>query len=172
MATINTLPPEILFEILCHLPPPTVKNARLTNRAFNSILAKRTFEVLVSFLDPSVAQRTLCSISRDPQHRRRRQSIWSPRCSVPKSLPIDDAFLMALWAGLRGDSWAVERGLDKVKLDVDEWQSGVGRDDITEEVLREALFRYALYLSYVCEYEREKDSPQAWVFDALCKSGR
>lgn len=171
---MDTLPPEILLQILHHLPPPAVKHARLTSRTFNAILAKRTFERLVSFLDPDVAQRTLAAISRDPQRRRRRPSIWSPHCSVPKNLPIDEAFLMALWAGLRGDSWAVERaGLDGgSRLDVDGWQSGVGRDDIAEEELREALFRYALYLSYVDESESGKDAPQAWVFDALCKAGR
>ncbi|KAF4458232.1 hypothetical protein FALBO_15033 [Fusarium albosuccineum] len=172
MTTINTLPPEILLQILHHLPNPAIKQARLTSRTFNAILAKRTFEVLVSFLDPSVAQHTLTTVSRDPQRRRRRPSIWSPRCSVPKNLPIDEAFLMALWAGLRGDSWAVERRLNGGKLDVDGWQSGVGRDDITEDELRDALFRYALYLSYMSEAEREQDTPQAWVFDALCKPGR
>lgn len=169
---MDTLPPEILLQILHHLPSPAVKHARLTSRTFNAILAKRTFEKLVSFLDPDVAQRTLSTISRDPQRRRRRPSIWSPCCSVPKNLPIDEAFLMALWAGLRGDSWAVERGLDGDKLDIDEWQNGVGRDDIAEDNLREALFRYALYLSYMDESESEKDAPQAWVFDALCKAGR
>ncbi|KAM5352473.1 hypothetical protein ACJ41O_005196 [Fusarium nematophilum] len=166
------LPPEILLQILHHLPPRAVKQARLTSRTFNTILAKRNFAVLVSFLDPSVAQCTLAAISRDPQRRRRRPSIWSPRCSVPKNLPIDEAFLMALWAGLRGDSWAVERGPGEDKLDIDGWQNGVGREDIAEEELREALFRYALYLSYIDETERGKESPQAWVFDALCKSGR
>ncbi|KAJ3463101.1 hypothetical protein MRS44_007887 [Fusarium solani] len=108
VTTMDTLPPEILLQILHHLPSPAVKHARLTSRTFNAILAKRTFEKLVSFLDPDVAQRTLATISRDPQRRRRRPSIWSPCCSVPKNLPIDEAFLMALWAGLRGDSWAVE----------------------------------------------------------------
>ncbi|KAM0420843.1 hypothetical protein ACHAPT_011373 [Fusarium lateritium] len=169
---MDTLPPEILLQILHHLPSPAVKHARLTSRTFNAILAKRTFEKLVSFLDPAVAQRTLSTISRDPQRRRRRPSIWSPCCSVPKNLPIDEAFLMALWAGLRGDSWAVERGLEEDKLNVDDWQEGVGRDDIAEQELREALFRYTLYLSYMDESESENGTPQAWVFDALCKSGR
>ncbi|EEU45518.1 uncharacterized protein NECHADRAFT_80505 [Fusarium vanettenii 77-13-4] len=161
---MDTLPPEILLQILHHLPSPAVKHTRLTSRTFNAILAKRTFEKLVSFLDPDVAQRTLSTISRDPQRRRRRPSIWSPCCSVPKNLPIDEAFLMALWAGLRGDSWAVERGLDGDKLDIDEWQNGVGRDDIAEDNLREALFRYALYLSYMDESEINGNGNGAIVF--------
>ncbi|KAM0552511.1 hypothetical protein ACHAPJ_007839 [Fusarium lateritium] len=168
---MDTLPTEILYQILDHLPVPAVKQVRLTSRTFNSILAKRTFEALVSFLDPVVAQSTLLIISRDPERRRRRPSIWSPRCSVPANLPIDDAFLMALWAGLRGESWAVEMGANRDKLDVNSLQTGIGRK-IGEEELREAQFRYALYLSYVSECEKEQDVPQAWVFNCLCKTGR
>ncbi|KAF4972169.1 hypothetical protein FSARC_1199 [Fusarium sarcochroum] len=168
---MDTLPAEILYHILDYLPSSAVKQARLTSRTFNSILTKRTFEVLVSFLDPAVAQSTLLAISRDPERRRRRPSIWSPRCSVPSDLPIDDAFLMALWAGLRGESWAVEMDGNRDTLDVNSLQNGVGRK-IREEDLREAQFRYALYLSYMSECEKEQDVPQAWVFNCLCKTGR
>ncbi|KAK2129643.1 hypothetical protein NOF04DRAFT_1369060 [Fusarium oxysporum II5] len=146
---------------------PAIKQVRLTSRIFNTILAKRTFEVLVSFLDPVVAQDTLITIARDPERRRRRPSIWSPRCSVPQNLHVDESFLMALWAGLRGQSWAVEMGANGVKLDIDNWQIGVGIS-IRKEELREVLFRYALYLSYMSECENEEDVPQAWVFNAIC----
>ncbi|KAM0344660.1 hypothetical protein ACHAPU_007255 [Fusarium lateritium] len=163
---MDTLPTEILIQILDNIPPPASKQARLTSRAFNAILSKRTFGVLVSFLDPAVAQNTLLAIARDPERRRRRPSIWSPRCSVPQKLPIDESFLMALWVGLRGDSWAAG------ELDVCTWQKGVGKD-ISQDHLREALFRYALYLTYVSECEEEQDVPQAWVLNALCgKAGR
>ncbi|RGP81716.1 hypothetical protein FLONG3_203 [Fusarium longipes] len=164
---MNTLPTEILIQILDNLPSPAVKQARLTSRTFNSILAKRTFEVLVSFLDPEVAQSTLVTIARDPVRRRRRPSIWSPRCSVPQNLPVDDSFLMALWAGLRGESWVVEKSSNGDTLDVSRWQNGVGKD-VNEEELRGALFRYALYLSYMSECEEEQDIPQAWVLNLMC----
>ncbi|KAF5020145.1 hypothetical protein F66182_7837 [Fusarium sp. NRRL 66182] len=164
---MDTLPPEILIQILDNIPSPAVKEARLTSRTFNAILSKRTFEVLVSFLDPAVAQSTLTAIAQDPQHRRRRPSIWSPSCIAPPSLPVDEAFLMALWAGLRGNSRAIGMGGNGDKLDVGGWQNGVGRPDVTEEELRLVLFRYALYLSYVNEYE-EGHVPHAWVFKALC----
>jgi hypothetical protein len=165
--TMETLPTEIIIQILDNLQAPAIKQVRLTSRIFNTILAKRTFEVLVSFLDPVVAQDTLITIARDPERRRRRPSIWSPRCSVPQNLPVDESFLMALWAGLRGQSWAVEMGVNGVKLDVDKWQIGVGRS-ISKEELRGVLFRYALYLSYTSECENEQDAPQAWVFSTMC----
>lgn len=165
--TMETLATEIVIQILDNLQAPAIKQVRLTSRFFNTILAKRTFEVLVSFLDPVVAQDTLMRIARDPERRRQRPSIWSPRCSVPQNLHIDESFLMALWAGLRGQSWVVEMGADGVKLDIDNWQIGVGRS-IRKEELREVLFRYALYLSYMSECENEQDVPQAWVFNAIC----
>ncbi|KAF4439828.1 hypothetical protein F53441_12451 [Fusarium austroafricanum] len=164
---MNTLPTEILIQILDNIPSPDAKQARLTSRTFNTILARRTFEVLVSFLDPTVAQNTILATARDPERRRRRPSIWSPRCSVPPNLPVEETFLMALWAGLRGESWAVEMGENGDKLDIDNWQSGVGRN-ASEEELREVLFRYALYLSYMSECENEQDTPQAWVLNAMC----
>lgn len=74
---------------------------------------------------------------------------------------------MALWAGLRGDSWIVESGVKGRNLDVSGWQNGVGKD-MSEEELRAVLFRYALYLSYVSECEKEEDIPQAWVLNLMC----
>ncbi|RGP61905.1 hypothetical protein FSPOR_9668 [Fusarium sporotrichioides] len=162
---MDTLPTEIVIQILDNLPFPAIKQARLTSRTFNSILAKRIFEVLVSFLDPEVAQNTLLTIAQDPVRRRRRPSIWSPRCSVPQNLPVDDSFLMALWVGLRGDSWVA--GVEGDKLDVSRWQNGVGKD-MNEDELRGVMFRYALYLSYLSNCEREQDIPQAWVLNLMC----
>ncbi|KAH7193489.1 uncharacterized protein B0J16DRAFT_80482 [Fusarium flagelliforme] len=169
---MDTLPTEIVIQILDNLPSSAVKQARLTSRTFNAILAKRTFEVLVSFLDPEVAQNTIVDVARDPMRRRRRPSIWSPRCSVPRNLHVDDSFLMAMWAGLRGDSWAVETGGKGDKLSVGEWQKGVEKD-MSEDELRGVLFRYALYLSYMSECEKEQDIPQAWVLNFMCgRTGR
>jgi hypothetical protein len=74
---------------------------------------------------------------------------------------------MALWAGLRGDSWVVEKSAKEDKLDVGGWQNGVGKD-MNEDELRGVLFRYALYLSYVSECEKEQDIPQAWVLNLMC----
>ncbi|KAM0239725.1 hypothetical protein ACHAPO_002696 [Fusarium lateritium] len=162
---MDTLPTEIVIQILDNLPTPAIKQARLTSRTFNSILAKRTFEVLVSFLDPEVAQDTIVAVAQDPVRRHRRPSIWSPRCSVPRNLPVDSSFLMALWVGLRGDSWVA--CVEGDKLDVGKWKNGVGKD-MSEDELRGVLFRYALYLSYMSECEKEQDIPQAWVLNLMC----
>ncbi|KAH7262072.1 hypothetical protein BKA59DRAFT_11959 [Fusarium tricinctum] len=168
---MDTLPTEILIQILDSIPSSASKQARLTSRAFNAILSKRTFEVLISFLNPEFAQNTVLAIARDPQLRLRRSSIWSPRCSVPQKLPVDESFLMALWVGLHGTSWAAERAAHGEKLDVCMWQNTVGRD-ISEDQLRETLFRYALYLSYVNECGEEQDVAQAWLSNALCGKAR
>lgn len=42
--------------------------------------------------------------------------------------------------------------------------SWLGRRDMTEEALRQAMFRYALYLSYL--YDGEGEAPQLWVLNA------
>lgn len=73
---------------------------------------------------------------------------------------------MALWVGLRGSSWDCERGDVGDRLNVRDWQSGVGRYDISEDDLRDALFRYALYLSYVSDSEM----PQRLVRNALSRA--
>jgi hypothetical protein len=49
-------------------------------------------------------------------------------------------------------------------LTVDKLSEGLGRQDITEESLRAAMFRYALYLSY--SYRGAGQAPSLWVFDA------
>ncbi|KAL9563848.1 hypothetical protein ACKAV7_012020 [Fusarium commune] len=115
---MDALPKEILIQILENLPSSALKQARLTSRTFNNILAKHTFKVLVSFLDSKVAQSTLLAVAYNPERRWKQPSIWSPRCSVPQNLRINETFLMALWAGLRGDSWIVETGTDRKKLDI------------------------------------------------------
>ncbi|CAM1500718.1 Fc.00g098800.m01.CDS01 [Cosmosporella sp. VM-42] len=172
---MDTLPPEIFIHVLDYLPPSTCKAARLTSRCFNDTISKKLFSVLVSFIDPLVAKETLNEISRDLS--RRPKSIWSPNCLVPASLPIPEGYLMALWAGLRGSSWRVvdvnentedlsdDAGSEELSLTVERLQKGLNRSDLTEEVLREALFRYSLYLSYV--REEEKNAPYMQVLGAL-----
>ncbi|KAJ6440380.1 F-box-like domain-containing protein [Purpureocillium lavendulum] len=44
------------------------------------------------------------------------------------------------------------------------------REDITEDTLRQAMFRYALYLSY--NYDGAGEAPQLWVCDATMWVGR
>ncbi|KAF7540386.1 hypothetical protein G7Z17_g12207 [Cylindrodendrum hubeiense] len=161
---MDKLPSEILVEILHHLPISSCKTARLTSRAFNSVLSKRTFSVLTSFIDLRTAEATLVSLSQDLTRRRR--SIWSPRCSVPVGLPIIESFLLALWAGLCGGPWVPSQAPgESRRLTVAALQGGLGRADITEGILREMLFRYALYMSYLCP--DDKVTPHAWVFDFL-----
>lgn len=51
------------------------------------------------------------------------------------------------------------------------WTLVVGRmvgKDMGEDELRGVLFRYALYLSYISECEKEQDIPQAWVLNLMC----
>lgn len=161
---MDKLPSELFVEILHHLPIPTCKTARLTSRTFNSILSKRTFGVLVSFVDPNTAESTLTSLSQDLTRRRR--SIWSPRCAVPEGLPLTEPFLLALWAGVRGEPWVPSRAPGSARrLTLTALQTGLDRADMTEAVLRQALFRYALYLSYLCA--DDKVIPHTWVFDFL-----
>ncbi|KAH7149352.1 hypothetical protein B0J13DRAFT_621229 [Dactylonectria estremocensis] len=161
---MDRLPSELVVEILYCIPISSCKTARLTSRSFNAILSKRTFGILISFVDPLAAEATLTSLSRDLTRRRR--SIWSPRCNVPEGLPIIEPFLLALWAGLRGEPWLPSRySITGRRLTVAALQKGLGRADMTETVLQEAMFRYALYLSYLCP--DDSPTPHAWVFDFL-----
>lgn len=202
---MDILPFEVLSDVLEHLPRPSQKAARLTSRRFNAALSKPSFQVLASFIDPTVAVATIEVVAADLRLRPR--SIWSPRCLVPAGLPIPESFLLAMHVALKGDSWtgaalsrrdssSSTRSAWSSSSSTDgslEWDAGcsdasgdssddyqsedgdagritvhslgqaVGRRDITEDVLRQAMFRYALYMSYV--YEGEGKAPQLWVFN-------
>ncbi|PHH85843.1 hypothetical protein CDD83_11101 [Cordyceps sp. RAO-2017] len=181
---MDKLPAEVVYEILRHVPPSCRKAARLASRRFSAVLAKQSFPLLPAFLDADVAQSilelTLAEMSPRPH------SVWSPRCSVPDKLPLPQSFLLALYVALAGHSWwpttghAKSTGSDEESGDENDVGSerkepdGVGitvqrlgkrlaREDVTEEGLRRAMFRYALYLSY--HYDGKGEAPQLWVFD-------
>ena len=46
----------------------------------------------------------------------------------------------------------------------------IGRDDITEDIIRQALFRYSLYMSYL--YKGQGEAPQLWVLNPRCWAER
>lgn len=185
---MDSLPFELVSQILTLLPPTDYKSARLTCHAFNDALAKPTFSTLASFVDPATAQTTLETIAADLN--RRPKAIWSPGCSVPKGLPVPESFLFAMHVALRGTpcpspassrassissasgaSWSDAEDSDDTMSVADgesvtAWNFGrsIGMDDLTEDLLRQAMFRYALYLSYV--YGGEGEAPQLWVMNA------
>ncbi|PTB57063.1 hypothetical protein M431DRAFT_80293 [Trichoderma harzianum CBS 226.95] len=156
---MNSLPFELVSQILTNLPPSSYKSARLTCQAFNAALAKPTFTTLATFIDPNTAQQTIEKLAADLN--RRPKAIWSPGCSVPRGLPVPESFLFAMHVALRGTPDVVSEA-DSVTA----WNFGstVGMDDVTEETLRQALFRYSLYLSYI--YDGEGEAPQLWVMNS------
>lgn len=99
---MEKLPPELVHQILHHLPPSSRKSARLASRRFSAVLARRVFSLLPSFMDPAAALDTLESTVADLPTRSR--SIWSPRCSVPDQLPVAQSFLLAMHVALAGHS--------------------------------------------------------------------
>ncbi|KJZ68712.1 hypothetical protein HIM_11890 [Hirsutella minnesotensis 3608] len=179
---MDNLPVELLHEILRHLPSSCLKNARLASRRFNAVLAKQAFPQLASFIDKDAALATLEATVAELSRRRR--SIWSPRCSVPDNLPLAPSFLLAMHVALAGQSWRpTETAInsDSESSEDDESDCGyrrlshraitaqdlcrqLGRLDVTEDMLRGAMFRYALYLSYL--YKGEGEAPQLWVVDS------
>lgn len=60
------------------------------------------------------------------------------------------------------DSEDSEGGVEELAA----WNFGrtIGMDDLTEDLLRQAMFRYALYLSYV--YTGKGEAPQLWVMNS------
>ncbi|KAL7963807.1 hypothetical protein V8C34DRAFT_7118 [Trichoderma compactum] len=178
---MNSLPLELVSQILTNLPPSSYKSARLTCQAFNAALAKPTFAALASFIDPAVAQQTIEKLAADLN--RRPKAIWSPSCSVPRGLPVPESFLFAMHVALRGtpcpgpatsrassasSAWSDGEDSDVVSeadgVTACNFGSTVGMDQVTEETLRQALFRYSLYLSYI--YDGEGEAPQLWVMNS------
>lgn len=182
--TMDTLPVELFTEILAYLPPASCKAARLTSRQFNAVLAAPTFGRLRTFLDPDAAMAALNGTLHDLAGRPR--AMWSPCCSVPDGLPLPRSFLRAVEAALGGGAWMRSRrrlvpGDSPDESSSDESERGslseeeedvsavvvlrrLGRPEVDEQTLRQALFRYALYKSYV--YEGEGEAPQLWVLNS------
>lgn len=181
---MNSLPPEMVLEILSHLPPSYHPTARLTSRLFNALLSPTTFPRLASFLDPAIAASLLDEGVREARARNV-MSVWSPWCSVPRELPIPKSFLLAMYLALRsrqwvqgtasgsGESWESDSAISGMgdeetdapdeELTAKKMADMLGRHDLREDVVRGAMFRYALYLSYI--YGGEGQPPSLWVFD-------
>lgn len=190
---MDTLPVEIFTEILGYLAPASCKDARLTSRQFNAVLAAPTFGRLRAFLDPDAAMDVLRGTLHNLPARPR--AMWSPHCSVPETLPLPRSFLHAMYTALAGrrrprtraapsrpelvDSSSDESGSEESETelrleDEDEEEDGdmsvavmlqrLGRPEVSEQMLRQALFRYALYKSYV--YDGEGEAPQLWVMNS------
>lgn len=148
---MDSLPSELVTQVLEFLPPSSLKNARLTCRCFNSIIPSSDFTLLASFLDPAVAVSTIEAAASDLTRRPR--SIWSPRCSVPDHLEIPESFLVALRIGLLG----IKRTSGDEVLTLEK----LGKKELSEDLVRQAMFRWVLYLSYTCETESQ--GAHMWV---------
>ncbi|KAH6610056.1 hypothetical protein Trco_000076 [Trichoderma cornu-damae] len=158
---MDSLPFELVSHILSNLPPADYKSARLTCRAFNDALAKPTFNTLATFIDPAFAQQTMERTAADLS--RRPKSIWSPGCSVPAGLPVPQSFLFAMHVALRGTPCPGAASSRDSSFTAGNFGRSIGMDDLTEDLLRQAMFRYALYLSYT--YGGEGEAPQLWVMN-------
>ncbi|KAG6216706.1 hypothetical protein E4U50_005215 [Claviceps purpurea] len=191
---MNSLPSELLLQILSYLPPSSYPPVRLTSRLLNALLSPLAFPSLPAFLDPDSAQHLLAKSLREARARNV-TTVWSPLCCVPARLPIPRSFLLALYLALRGQQWVEGDRAHKMGEETEEkalrWESDsaiggmgfegesedeedeemtveklaevTGREDLRVEVVREAMFRYALYLSYV--YGGMGEAPSLWVFD-------
>ena len=170
---MDTLPTELVAQILDHIPRESWPSSRLTSRRFHAVLGRKAFEALPAFLDAETAERMLESAA--SQARVRLRSIWSPRCSVPDGLPVPRSFLEAMHVGVKGSSW--DAAVDEIASDtasesdcsvgssvsVDSLVDELHMDGVTEDAVRAAMFRYALYLSY--KYTGGGEAPQLWVFE-------
>lgn len=201
MASINSLPFELVAEISSHIPPSSRPAVRLTSRAFHASIGNSSFQTLASFIDPDEASTRLhYAASSIP---RRSRAIWSPSCSVPAGLPLPKSFLLAMYKALGGDSWPVKvkrtqrlpvqlqktiswsedssssgysSGEDELptipglqepeddEISIEAMAKLLGRSDIDENALRQALFRYVLFLSY--SHNGPDEPPHMWVMSS------
>ncbi|KAG9250491.1 uncharacterized protein F5Z01DRAFT_666191 [Emericellopsis atlantica] len=146
---MDTLPSELVLEILTYLPPQSIKNIRIVSRSFHALVPAPDFSLLASFLDPETALSTIVAASKDLSRRPR--SIWSPHCSVPKSVPLLPDFMNVLWVALTGRAPGKDVRVEDVR--------GVTGMDVTTRILQQALFRWVLYLSY----RTETKIPHMWI---------
>ncbi|KAJ9156364.1 hypothetical protein NKR23_g1295 [Pleurostoma richardsiae] len=154
---MDTLPPELLAQILLLLPRACLPSLRLTCTAFDAVAAPPLFRPLAPFLlDPRAAEDRLARAAGNPLLRP--VSLWDAGTAVPQDMQEEPGFLGALFAGVAGRPWGKKRragGMDGEDggegevLTARNFGVLVGREEVTEERVLAAQFMYGMYMWHV-----------------------
>lgn len=91
---MDSLPLELHYQILSHVPPSSLPTVRLVSRIFERITFIATFSHLRNWLDYEISHRSITSLAHDAYNRP--AVMWSPWASEPDK-DVDEVFLGLIW---------------------------------------------------------------------------
>ncbi|CZT44961.1 uncharacterized protein RSE6_05223 [Rhynchosporium secalis] len=148
---MNTLPTELLYQILSHIPKSSLPSVRLLNHTFEAIAFPLLFKNLLNWLDYKTSHAAITALAHDVYNRP--SIMWSPCASEPDG-PVEAVWLGIIWRLQMGKhSPELERGIGMLGGEVqvltsENYARLSRREEMCENRLRLAQNRYLMHRSY------------------------
>jgi hypothetical protein len=147
---MDSLPTEIVQQILDHLPKKSLSSCRLVCRTFAALTFPLLFSHIPKWLDYETSHRAVISLAHDAYNRP--AVMWSPWATGPDG-PVEEVFLSIIWKLLMKSNppGCEELGMedsDEGILTAMNFAELSGREEMTENRLRTGQNRYLLHRSY------------------------
>lgn len=91
---MDSLPTELLHQILLHLPSSSLAECRLVCRSFNEIAFPIVFNFVPEWLDLELSHRAVIALAHDAYNRP--AVMWSPWATGPDG-PVDQVWMEIVW---------------------------------------------------------------------------
>jgi F-box-like len=154
---MDSLPPELVQQIVANVPKSSLSNCRLVSRSFNTFAFPILFSHIPNWLDYTLSHRAILSLVHDAFNRP--AVMWSPWASEPDE-PVDDIWLGIVWKLLmRSDPPGLQETTEAwVRLTPQNFAELSRREEMSEKVLRTGQNRFLLHRSYSekCDWSGSK----------------
>lgn len=151
---MESLPPEVVQEIIAKVPKSSLPSCRLVCRTFATFAFPILFSHVPNWLDYTVSHRAVTSLAHDAFNRP--AVMWSPWATGPDG-PVEEVWMRIVWKLLmktdppglhlsRGE--AAEERDSLVRLTPRNFAELSGREEMSENRLRTGQNRFLLHRSY------------------------
>jgi F-box-like len=151
---MDSLPPEIVQQIVTNLPKSSLPSCRLVCRKFDIFVFPILFSHVPNWLDYTISHRAVISLVNDAFNRP--AVMWSPWATGPDG-PVEEIWMGIVWKllmkteppGTRlSKGKIVSEGTDLVRLTPQNFAELSGREEMSENRLRTSQNRFLLHRSY------------------------
>ncbi|KAH6674170.1 hypothetical protein B0J14DRAFT_458260, partial [Halenospora varia] len=155
------LPPELIQQVINHIPKPSLPHVRLVSRTFASLSFTRLFSHVTSWLDFEISHRAVISLAYDAYNRP--AVMWSPWATGPEG-PVNEIWMAIVWKLLMkcdppGLSVTIpnpdstrnknqQQGVEGPKLTPQNFAELSERKEMTENRLKTSQNRFLLHRAY------------------------
>lgn len=158
---MDSLPPEIIQQILTNVPEYSLLPCRLVCRAFNTSAFPIIFSHVPRWLDYTLSHQAVLSLVHDSLSRP--AVMWSPWASEPDG-PVDEVWMGIVWKLLMKsdppshapskEQDTKESGENRSRLTPQNFAELSGREEMSENRLRSGQNRFLLHRSYSKDCDR------------------